>query len=58
MLWLITGTALALISIGASTLGGLGTAILMVAVAVWLVSALRPVAIGPLVEDLTRRRFE
>ena len=58
MLWFTAGTALALISIGATTLGGLGTAILMVAVAVWLVFALRPVAIGPLVADLTRRRFE
>jgi hypothetical protein len=58
MLWLIAGTALALISIGATTLGGLGTAILTVAVAVWLVSALRPVAIGPLVASWSRRRLD
>jgi hypothetical protein len=58
MLWLIAGTALALISIGASTLGGLGTALLMVAVAAWLVSALRPVAIGPLVAKWSRGRLE
>jgi hypothetical protein len=58
MLWLIAGTALALISIGATTLSGLGTALLVVAVAVWLVSALRPVAIGPLVANWSRRRLE
>jgi hypothetical protein len=58
MLWLIAGTALALISIGATTLGGLGTALLMVAVAVWLVSALRPVAIGPFVASWSRRRLD
>ena len=58
MLWLIAGTGLALISIGATTLGGLGTALLMVAVAVWLVSAFRPVAIGPMVASWARRRLE
>jgi hypothetical protein len=58
MVWLIAGTALALISISATTLGGLGTAILMVGVAAWLVIAFRPVAIGALVANWSRRRFE
>ena len=58
MLWLIAGTTLALVSISATTLGGLGTGLLMLAVSAWLVIAFRPVAMGAFVANWSRRRFE
>ena len=58
MLWLISGTALALISISATSLGGLGTGLLMLAASAWLVIAFRPAAMGALVANWSRRRFE
>ena len=58
MLWLTAGIALALIGISATSLGGLGTGLLMLAVSTWLVIALRPAAMGALVANWSRRRFE
>ena len=58
MLWLIAGTSLALISISATTLGGLGTGLLMLGVSAWLVIAFRPDAMGALVANWSRQRNE
>jgi hypothetical protein len=58
MPWLIVGIALALVSISATSLGGLATGLLMLAVSAWLVIAFRPVAMGALVANWSRRRFE
>ena len=58
MLWLTVGIALALVSISATTLGGFATGLLMLAVSAWLVIAFRPVAVGALVANWSRRRFE
>jgi hypothetical protein len=57
MLWMIAGITLALVSISA-TLGGVGTALLALATIAWLLVAYRPVALGPIVAELSRRRFE
>ncbi len=57
MLWLIGGIALALVAMGA-TWGTIGTVVILVAAVAWMLLAFRPVAVGPLVADMARRRFE
>ena len=57
MLWLIAGITLALVSLSA-TLGGVGTGILALATIAWLLLAFRPVELGPIVAEWSRRRFE
>jgi hypothetical protein len=57
MKWFIGGITLAVVAVSA-TLGGLGTAALLLAMIGWLLLAFRPVEAGVLVADWSRRRFE
>jgi hypothetical protein len=57
MLWLTAGTTLALVAIS-TNLGTLGTGLMILATAGWLLLAFRPLAAGELVASWARRRFE
>ena len=56
MYLVIAGITLGLVAIS-TTLGGLGTGILFLLTIGWLLLALRPVEMGAMVAELTRRRF-
>jgi hypothetical protein len=57
MLFFIGAVALAIIALGASW-GTVGTVALLITATVWLTLAFRPIEVGALVTNLTRRRFE
>jgi len=57
MLWFIGAVTLALLGMG-ETWGTVGTVVVLLTGAVWMVMAFRPVEVGALVANLARRRFE
>jgi hypothetical protein len=57
MLWLIGGITLALVALG-TTWGTIGTTVILFTTVAWMLLAFRPVAAGPLVAEMARRRFE
>ena len=57
MLWLIGAVMIALLGMGA-TWGTVGTIVILLTGAVWMLLAFRPVEAGALVANLARRRFE
>ncbi len=56
-MWLIGATTLAVVSV-AGLFGAFGTAAILLASVLWLLVAFRPVDVGPMFADWSRRRFE
>ena len=57
MLWFIGAVTLALLGMGAAW-GTVGTVVILLTGAIWMLLAFRPVEAGALVANLARRRFE
>ncbi|MGH3119394.1 MAG: hypothetical protein ACRDQ2_20250 [Gaiellales bacterium] len=57
MVWLIGALTLAIVAMSV-TWGTIGTAVILVTGAVWLLFAFQPTQAGAMVANLARRRFE